>query len=108
LFGHPGGGELRQAPVRITEEIVARGTDITHTVETERDVLVLSAVTRPGDSGGPVVDQEGRVFGVMFAFDISRQTTAYALARSELDAVLEPVLAGTSTLPHDTGGCLAA
>ncbi len=28
LFGHPGGGPLRQAPVRIAEQIVARGTDI--------------------------------------------------------------------------------
>ncbi len=31
LFGHPGGGDLRQAPVRIAEQIVARGTDITRT-----------------------------------------------------------------------------
>ena len=55
-------------------------------------VFVLAAVTAPGDSGGPVVDTEGRVIGVMFAYDISRETTAYALTRTELDAVLQPVL----------------
>ena len=107
LFGHPGGGALREAPVRIAEQIVARGTDITHTVETERDVFVLAATTAPGDSGGPIVNRDGRVVGVMFAYDISRETTAYALSGSELDAVLDPVLAGTSTLPHTTGDCLA-
>jgi S1-C subfamily serine protease len=107
LFGHPGGGALRQAPVRIAEQIVARGTDITRTTPTEREVFVLAAVTAPGDSGGPIVDHDGRVVGVMFAYDISRQSTAYALTRTELDAVLDPVLAGGTTATVDTGDCLA-
>ena len=107
LFGHPGGGALRQAPVRIAEQILARGTNISRTAPTEREVFVLAAVTAPGDSGAPVVDAEGRVMGVMFAYDISRQTTAYALTRTELDAVLGPVLAGTAPASPDTGECLA-
>jgi S1-C subfamily serine protease len=107
LFGHPGGGDLRQAPVRIAEQIVARGTDISRTNPTEREVFVLAAVTAPGDSGGPIVDADGNVIGVMFAYDISRQSTAYALTRSELDAVLAPVLAGGPTAPVGTGDCLA-
>jgi S1-C subfamily serine protease len=107
LFGHPGGGALRQAPVRVAEQIVARGTDITRTSPTEREVFVLAAVTAPGDSGGPIVDHDGRVVGVMFAYDISRQSTAYALTRTELDAVLGPVLATTPTQSVATGSCLA-
>jgi S1-C subfamily serine protease len=107
LFGHPGGGALRQAPVRIAEQIVARGTDISRTSPTEREVFVLAAVTAPGDSGGPVVDHDGRVVGVMFAYDISRQSTAYALTRTELDAVLGPVLATAPTQSVATGSCLA-
>jgi S1-C subfamily serine protease len=107
LFGHPGGGALRQAPVRIAEQIVARGTDITRSRPTEREVFVLAAVTAPGDSGGPVVDADGRVVGVMFAYDISRQSTAYALTRSELDAVLGPVVANGNAVSVPTGDCLA-
>jgi S1-C subfamily serine protease len=107
LFGHPGGGPLRQSPVKIAEQIVARGTDITRTTPTEREVFVLAAVTAPGDSGGPIVDADGRVIGVMFAYDISRESTAYALTRSELDAVLGPVLAGAAPASVGTGDCLS-
>jgi S1-C subfamily serine protease len=107
LFGHPGGGALRQAPVRIAEQIVARGTDISRVNPTEREVFVLAAVTAPGDSGGPIVDPSGNVVGVMFAYDISRQSTAYALTRTELDPVLGGVLATGATDPVSTGDCLA-
>ena len=67
---------------------------------------MLAAVTAPGDSGAPVVDADGQVVGVMFAFDISRDTTAYALTRSRARRVLEPVLAGTAPTPVGTGDCL--
>ena len=44
----------------------------------------------------------------MFAYDISRQTTAYALTRTELDAVLGPVLAQRDRRRRSaTGDCLA-
>ncbi len=107
LFGHPGGGALRESPMRIAEQIVARGTNIERDASTEREVFVLAAVTAPGDSGAPVVDDAGRVLGVMFAYDTSRPATAYALTRTELDAVLDPVLAGTAPAPKGTGGCLS-
>ncbi len=106
LFGHPGGGDLRESPMRIAEQIVARGTNIEHTAATEREVFVLAAVTAPGDSGAPVVDVDGQVVGVLFAFDISRDTTAYALTGAELTTVLQPVLAGTAPAPKGTGPCL--
>jgi S1-C subfamily serine protease len=106
LFGHPGGGDLRESPMRIAEQIVARGTNIEHTAATEREVFVLAAVTAPGDSGAPVVDVDGDVVGVLFAFDISRDTTAYALTGAELTAVLQPVLAGTAPAAKGTGPCL--
>ncbi len=107
LFGHPGGGALRESAMRIAEQIVARGTNIEHTAATRREVFVLAAVTEPGDSGAPVVDQSGKVLGVLFAFDLSRPTTAYALTNNELNAVLNPVLQKTRQESVSTGPCLS-
>jgi S1-C subfamily serine protease/uncharacterized membrane protein required for colicin V production len=104
VVGHPGGGALRVAPARLERAVTARGTDIYRTSRVDRAVLVLAARLAPGDSGAPFVDGEGRVVGVAFAVDPGDSTTAYALATSELDAVLSPAL--TSTSPVHTGPCL--
>jgi uncharacterized membrane protein required for colicin V production len=104
VVGHPGGGPLRAAPARLERAVDPRGTDIYRTTRVDRAVLVLAARHPPGDSGAPFVDGEGRVVGVAFAVDPGDATTAYALAKSELDAVLAPAL--TSTTPIHTGKCL--
>ena len=90
VFGHPGGGPLRIAPARIAETVNAAGTDIYRTGRTSRRVHVLAAELAPGDSGGPLVDQQGRMVGVAFAIDPGQESTAYALTRGEVDAVLGP------------------
>ena len=49
---------------------------------------------------------DGTVVGVMFAFDLSRPTTAYALTDAELSAVLDPLLAASQHAVVSTGPCL--
>lgn len=102
VFGHPGGGPLRVAPYQIGRQVVATGTDIYDRARTERDVLVLAAGLRPGDSGGALVDPDGEVVGVAFAIAPDKAGVSYALAMSELDAVLD----GDLTRDVDTGPCL--
>lgn len=106
VFGHPGGGELRAAPTRIADVVTARGTDIYRTGRTDRSVFVLAAELAPGDSGGPLVDRDGRVVGMAFAVDPGQPGTAYALTRTELDPVLDPVLVGGGGAAVETGPCL--
>ena len=106
VFGHPGGGPLRVAPARIAETVTAAGTDIYRTGRTSRRVEVLAASLAPGDSGGPLVDQQGRMVGVAFAIDPGQDSTAYALTRAEVDAVLGPVLRGGGPTSADTGPCV--
>ena len=102
VFGHPGGGALRIAPFRIDDRDDATGTNIYDTGRTRRDVLFLAANLRPGDSGSAVVDQQGSVVGVAFAIAPDKSDVAYALATSELEAVLAAPRGAEVT----TGSCL--
>lgn len=104
VFGHPNGqNPLALAPAAIAQNVTAVGENLYNTHQTSRNVYVLSAVLYPGDSGSPLVDQSGDVVGVAFAIAPDRPTTAYALATSELEAVLGGSRAG----PVSTGPCLS-
>jgi S1-C subfamily serine protease len=102
VFGHPGGGELRIAPFRVSEEVRAQGRDIYDRSRTERQVLVLASDLRPGDSGAALIDATGSVVGVAFAVAPDRRGVSYALTAEELRAALQ----GSLTDPVDTGPCL--
>ena len=101
-FGHPGGGPLELSPFSVGQVTEATGTDIYHQNEISREVLILAADLEPGDSGSALIDPEGNVVGVVFAIALDRPGVAYALAMSELNAVL----AGNLSQEVDTGPCL--
>jgi S1-C subfamily serine protease len=104
VFGHPNGQDaLALAPAQIAQEVTAVGENLYDTHQTSRDVYILSAMLYPGDSGSPLVDQTGTVVGVAFAIAPDRPTTAYALASSELEAVLHESISGAVS----TGPCLS-
>jgi S1-C subfamily serine protease len=67
---------------------------------------VLASRLIPGDSGGALVDDRGRVVGMAFAVDPSDESTAYALTRDEVEAVLGPVVKAGATAGVSTGPCL--
>ena len=102
VFGHPGGGPLRIAPFQVGREVRATGTDIYDAARTERQVLILAAELRPGDSGAALVGPAGEVLGVAFAVAPDRSGVAYALDLSEVRAIL----AGDLSTEVDTGPCL--
>jgi S1-C subfamily serine protease len=105
VYGHPGGGDLKEAPARIGEEIVAVGTNIYRTSKSRRHVFVLAASLAPGDSGGALVNSNGAVIGVAFAIDPGRSGTSYALTNEEVRPVLDAA-AHRSVSLADTGACL--
>ncbi len=102
VFGHPGGGPLRAAPFEVGRSVTATGTDIYDRERTERKVLILSSNLAPGDSGGALIDPEGRAVGVAFAIAPDKPGVAYALDIEELQDVLRSDL----SRPVDTGPCL--
>lgn len=105
VFGFPSGGPLRIAPARVGETIEARGTDIYRHDSSTREVIVLASRLAPGDSGAALIDERRSVVGLAFAIDPGSATTAYALARSEIEAALAEAAANANG-PVDTGDCL--
>jgi S1-C subfamily serine protease len=105
VFGHPGGqDELRVAPARINQRVSAVGRDLYDAHQTRRDVFILASDLQSGDSGAALVNQAGAVMGVAFAIAPDRPGTAYALASTELRAVM----AEPRTARADTGKCLSS
>ena len=101
MFGHPGGAPLRVAPFEIARQITAASNDIYGRHQVDRQVLELASALAPGDSGSAVVDGAGQVVGVAFAVSTDQSNLAYALAPSELRAVLAQPHSG----PVSTQGC---
>jgi len=102
VFGHPGGEPMRIAPFSVARVIDATGRDIYGSKRTERKVLELSSSLRPGDSGAALSNAQGVVVGVAFAIARDVENVAYALAPSELQAVLAQVDGSTAS----TGACI--
>lgn len=89
VFGHPNGQTaLRVAPAAIRQRVDARGRDLYDSHPTQRDVFILAAELRPGDSGGALTDLRGTVVGVAFAIAPDRPGTSYAVTSKELNSVL--------------------
>jgi len=103
VFGHPGGEPLRIAPFKVARVINATGRDIYGSNRTERKVLELAASLRPGDSGSALTNPQGVVVGIAFAIARDVENVAYALAPSELQAVLATV----SDSAVSTGTCVS-
>ena len=103
VFGHPGGqAALRVSPASIRQQLNALGDDLYDVSITRRSVYVLAAKLQPGDSGGALVDEQGRVVGVAFAISPDNPAIAYALTAAEVRPVLDAPRSG----PVTTGPCI--
>ncbi len=87
--GFPGNGPYTLAPARVRRVLTARGLDIYGRHATQRRIYSLRATVQSGDSGGPLLDQHGRVAGMIFARSTAHQKTGYALTMHELEPVLK-------------------
>ncbi|RCG23611.1 serine protease [Streptomyces diacarni] len=100
-FPENGGYDVRSARVR--GRVHAKGPDIYHRGTVNRDVYSLYAMIRQGNSGGPLLTPDGRVYGVVFAKSLDDDRTGYALS---IDEIRDDIVRGrTAQLPVDTQGC---
>ncbi|MDR6972394.1 MarP family serine protease [Leifsonia shinshuensis] len=102
-LGYPGDGPFTVSPQRVRDRVTARGTDIYQSGSVDRDIYSLRGSVRPGNSGGPLLDANGDVAGVVFARSATDPDTGYALTLAEL----RPVLSSVGSAPISSGACSA-
>lgn len=103
VLGYPGGGGFTAGAAAVLERQTAVGRNIYDAGLVRRDVYVLQAVVRPGNSGGPLVTPTGTVIGVIFASSTTNRNIAYALTSAE---IIPGVERAASSGRVGTGTCL--
>jgi S1-C subfamily serine protease len=105
VAGFPGGGNLTATPARVRGVIDARGENIYGDIGVQREVYAFRANVLSGNSGGPLVDNQGRILGLVFGSSIDSDI-GYALTNAELDTALAIAQSWKeSDGPVSTGSC---
>ncbi|MGW0821871.1 MarP family serine protease [Streptomyces sp. NPDC002845] len=103
VAGFPENGAYDVRAARVRGRITANGPDIYHRGTVRRDVYSLYATVRQGNSGGPLLTPEGKVYGVVFAKSLDDPDTGYALTADE---VQEDITQGrTANQQVDSDSC---
>lgn len=103
VVGYPNNGPLRIEPVRVRGMHELLGRDIYDDRQVSREVVAMRGSVQPGNSGGPLVNGDGEIYGVVFAASLTDPDTGYALARDEVRDMYES--APSASDPVSTGSC---
>lgn len=103
VAGYPENGPFRAGAARIRAIQRARGPDIYQRSQVTRQIYSVRAVVKPGNSGGPLLSPDGRVYGVVFAAAVDARDTGYALTAGEVSSAVHA--AATATTAVSTQSC---
>lgn len=103
VAGYPLDHPLTLRPARVDQSIKAYGPDIYQSAIVHRQIYPLRATVQPGNSGGPLMASDGKVYGVVFAASTTSKDIGYALTGAQ---VASDVQAGEQdTAPVSTEAC---
>ena len=102
-IGYPGGGGEQVSAAVVNGEVKAEGRDIYGQRLVVRSIWIIQAKVEPGNSGGPLVDLNGSVIGVIFEASTSSPGQAYALTDTEVQPDIDQAQGRTTSVP--VGAC---
>jgi S1-C subfamily serine protease len=104
-LGYPRGGSFAAVPARVSEIAEITGPDIYRTTQVTRQVYIVTIAggLLPGSSGGPLIDMDGRVLGVMFGNATQQPDTGLAFTSVEIAPEMAAIY---DTQPVATGSCV--
>jgi S1-C subfamily serine protease len=103
VLGYPGGGDFNAGAAAVLDQINASGRNIYGTGHTLRQVYEVKARVVPGNSGGPLILQDGSVIGVVFAESTTYDHVGYALTTTKVISEINQSKALSQ--PVSTGKC---
>lgn len=103
VLGYPGGGPFDAEPGAVLAQIVAIGRNIYGQGLTDRSVYEVQALVRPGNSGGPLVEPNGDVVGIVFSRSTAFNDVGYALTSPSVLPDITAAEGRTATV--STGNC---
>jgi S1-C subfamily serine protease len=101
VAGYPQDGDLTLRAATVANRIQATGQNIYSTATVTREIYSIRSTVLPGNSGGPLLTTDGRVYGVVFARSTSDQETGYVLTADEVAG--DAQRAARATAAVDTG-----
>ncbi len=106
VAGYPEDGGLDLQAATVANRIDATGQNIYSTETVTREIYSVRSTVRPGNSGGPLLTTDGKVYGMVFARSTSDSRTGYVLTADEVAP--EAQQARNATSPVDTGELIAS
>lgn len=103
VAGYPLDAAFTALPARLGRPEYASGPDIYDTTRVVRQIYPIRAAVKPGNSGGPLIAPDGRVYGMVFAAAVSVPDTGYALTARELAYDIKLGNSRRASVP--TGAC---
>jgi S1-C subfamily serine protease len=107
VIGYPGGQVEQTVAAVVDGTVMAEGRDIYNENLVTRQIFVLQATVRPGNSGGPLLDLQGHVLGMVFATSAGDPNQAYALTDDEISSDIQDAESHPSQVDTSRYECAA-